>query len=113
MPKNDGKTSWTMRHGSRSRDLAGSTSWMQSGFAYYIAPAMIGCTRRGYGACIADALEINGQLRRTQVKRINALQARAIARFVRFMIAANEAENAGFDAQVWRHFYRLYWRRFE
>ncbi len=109
----------------RWEDLVDDPNWIEGpgiggfnfldeiGFAYYIAPAMIRCTRRGYGEFIGYALEIDGSFKQSLIRRINEGQARAIARFVRFMIATHEAVNDDIDGEVWRHAYELYWRRFE
>jgi hypothetical protein len=82
------------------------------GYRYYIAPAMIRCTRRGYGEFVGYALEIDGPFREEVVSAITEPQARAIARFVRFMIVTHAAEGDEIYGDSWRVAYRLHWRRF-
>jgi hypothetical protein len=78
-------------------------------YAYYIAPAMIRCTRRGHGESIGYALTVDSDLGRLLVSRINPIQARAIARFVRFMIATNDE----IYGESWKHAYEVYWQQWD
>lgn len=80
------------------------------GWRYYIAPAMIRCTRQGYGEFVGYALE---RPRTGVIALLDAKQSRAIARFVRFMIAVHEAMNDHVYGQSWHDAYRTDWRRFE
>ena len=82
------------------------------GFRYYIAPAMIRCAREGSGEFVAYALTMDNDYRRRVLDGINNPQARAIARFIRFMIAVHEARDDEIYGEVWRKAYDSHWRSF-
>lgn len=79
------------------------------GFRYYIAPAMVRCTRVGYGEFVGYALTIDSEYKEWQVSRADKRQAGAIARFVRFMIATHSADEI--YGASWKQAYRVYWRQ--
>jgi hypothetical protein len=78
------------------------------GFRYYIAAAMIRSARRGYGEHVGSAL---GNLHE-QMSAITPPQARAIARFVCFMIKTHATEGDEIGRKYWEAVYDRYWRRF-
>ena len=80
------------------------------GFRYYIAPAMIGCSRDGHGDAVAYALTIN-PYREEMIGLIDETQARAIARFVRFMVATCEARDDHIDAEDWQEAQNSHWHQ--
>jgi hypothetical protein len=83
------------------------------GYVYYIAPAMIRCARRGGGEFVGYALTIDGGFREDQIRLISPKQAAAIARFVRFMIAAHEALGDDIYGESWKVAYKQYWRQWD
>jgi hypothetical protein len=83
------------------------------GYAYYIAPAMIRCAREGHGEFVAHALAVDGDFKQQLANGINPIQARAIARFVRFMIATHTARGDDTYGDSWKYAYRVYWRQWD
>jgi hypothetical protein len=79
------------------------------GFAYYIAPAMIRCTREGGGEFVGYALLHRHDL----MGQITPVQEHAIARFVRCMIAAHDAQGDEIYGRDWKDAYRNYWAQRE
>lgn len=82
------------------------------GFRYYIAPAMIRCSRTGSGEFIAYALTMDSDYSRRVLDAVNTPQARAVARFVRFMIAVHEATGDDIYGAAWQKAYDSHWRSF-
>lgn len=100
----DDPSSWVDEHG------IGSFNFLDPiGFRYYMAPAMIRCTRRLYGEFTSYALMIDSEYTKNRVSLFTPEQARATARFVRFMIAVAD-DNYG---DAWVDAYRVYWSQFE
>lgn len=80
------------------------------GYAYYVAPAMIRCARRGWGEFVCQALTISGEYSHDLARLITPKQAAAIARFLRFMIAWHNARGDTIGGENWRHAYKVHWR---
>ncbi len=51
------------------------------GYTYYIAPAMVRCSRRGESEKVPYALTIEGDFKQDLVRLIDGRRARAVARF--------------------------------
>ncbi len=83
------------------------------GFRYYIAAAVVRCARLGYGEQIGYALEIDGEFTRKKVSLLTMGQNRAIARFVRFMIATHAAEGDEIYGASWKAAYQKHWKQFD
>lgn len=71
------------------------------GFAYYLAPAMIRSVRRGHGGRL-DYFNMGDKWSRSKFASINRDQAKAIARFLRFMAAVCEATDDEVCGADWR-----------
>lgn len=82
------------------------------GFAYYIAPAMIRATRTGYGWPLEFHLQIDDVSRESRIACIRSHQARAVARFVRFMLSVHEAADDQIGGEPWKDAFEGYWKRF-
>lgn len=79
------------------------------GFRYYIAAAMVRSVRGLDPEQTGYALSIDSQFNRNLVSLFTPEQARATARFVRFMIAFDDP----IVCKTWTEAYRVYWRHFE
>jgi hypothetical protein len=66
------------------------------GWTYYVAPAMVRATRRGFGEAVAWALTVADDLRREKARLLDAGHVKAIRRFISFMTAVEEANDTGF-----------------
>jgi hypothetical protein len=82
------------------------------GIRYYIAPAMIRCTRRGSGEFIGYVLEISGPFKEELISALSEPQSRAVAAFVRFMIMTHAAERDEIYGESWKRAYGLYWKKY-
>jgi hypothetical protein len=78
------------------------------GYRYYIAPAMIQCARQGCGEFVAYALT-----KPYKCEGFTESQARATARFLRFMIDVHVAVNDHIYGAVWRRAYESHWREWD
>lgn len=97
------------------------------GFCYYLPAAMIRNILDGEKQDVSFALELNKatkprglKLRDNLIHKWSLLddrQRRCVARFIRFMIAWEEAimdeEFPGYEAEQWRTAYERYWKQFE
>ncbi len=81
-----------------------------SGFRYYIAPAMIRCVRRGWTETVDFALEHPPE---GFIDILDEQQAKAIARFVRFMIKVQKTTNDDVYGEAWEKAYYFLWRRWD
>jgi hypothetical protein len=80
------------------------------GFRYYLAPAMIRCSRCGAGEFVGYALEVDSDFRRNQIALFTPEQKYATARFLRFMIAVHHAVGDDVYGPGWEYAYRSYWK---
>ena len=62
---------------------------------------------------VAHALAVDGDFKRQLIEEINPAQARAIARFVRFMIATHTTRGDDTCGDSWTYAYRVYWRKWD
>ena len=69
------------------------------GWRYYIAPAMIRCTRMADPA-LANALDADGVGSRDRMRLITSEQACAIVAFLQLMVAIDNSEEAGFEGYM-------------
>lgn len=83
------------------------------GFRFYLAPAMIRCTREIGGELVSYALMIDDEYSIEQVSLLTAPQRSAVGRFVRFMIAAHQAVGNDLYGEPWQQADRHYWRAFD
>jgi hypothetical protein len=82
------------------------------GFRYYIAPAMIRSARAG-GCDLEYWLTIDDDLGIRRVRAIDPSQGKAIARFLRLMIACCDEYDAQWAVPGLRRALESYWIRFE
>ena len=89
------------------------------GFRYYIPAAIIRCIRDRSGDFIVYHLSASDlpdkvlDHKLDQWSLINEQQGRAIARFVRLMIAISEHQNDHCDLVIWGNAYNSHWRDFD
>jgi hypothetical protein len=81
------------------------------GFRYYIAPAAIRCIRSGGGEFVGYALQVTGEYDEEQMSLLNWEQGKAIARFVKYMIAVHEAQGDWIYGEPWQTAWDTKWRR--
>jgi hypothetical protein len=81
------------------------------GFRYYIAPAMIHNLQHGLdgmGEAMCYALTIDSAYRQSMIALLTSKQSAAVARFLRFMIAAVSDD---IDRETWDRAYKSHWDR--
>lgn len=119
----DTDTSW--------EDLVGNPNWKPSlgtggfsfldpiGFAYYLPAAMTRAILDGWGESTAFALTVNPpghglrDYRLEQWRAMDEGHGRAIAKFLRYMIALTEHRGDEVDADTWRDALNSHWAQFE
>ncbi len=85
--------------------------WLDAiGFRYYLAPALIRCTREGGDESLVLAMQIYGEEKEQQVRLLTQSQKHAAARFVRLMTAIETLDSY---SNPWSLAYRLHWRRWD
>lgn len=87
------------------------------GFAYYLAPAMIRATRSGEGEELVYHLSIDNPWKKNKILSIQSAQARAVARFVRFMVLVHEVAGGKtvgekIYGEEWQAAFEGHWQRF-
>lgn len=85
------------------------------GWRYYIAPAMIRCTRDGGGEFISYHLKQGGEYRDEQVSLLSRNQKHAVATAIRLMIPISQSLDPNFRhaSDAWSYVYRLHWRKWD
>lgn len=80
------------------------------GWRYYIAPALIRCTREGGGEFISYHLKYGGEYKHEQVRLLTRTQKHAVARAIRLMIPLSQSRDPNFQyaADAWSLAYRMY-----
>jgi len=86
--------------------------WLDAiGFRYYLAPAMIRCTRDPVDdELFLYAMQIHGELKEDQVRLLTRNQKHVAARFVRLMTAIETLDPY---SNPWSLAYRLHWRQWD
>ena len=79
------------------------------GFRYYVAPVMIRCIRERGGEFVESQFNW-GEMMPRRVALLSIAQRRAIARFVRLMIAVSSARGQTQFAGTWIAAYKNFWR---
>lgn len=109
----------------RWEDLVDDPKWMHEpgmggfcfldpvGFRYYLAPAMIRCTRELVGETVALMLTNDFAFIRDQLNLLDTDPSKDVAKFVRFMIRAHHMVGGPFGGSTWERAYASYWNELD
>jgi hypothetical protein len=113
----DADRSWTELADDTNWDAGAMGTWSfldGIGFRYYLPAAMIRTLNAGYEACSSTPMDNILTMRPTHpvLPLLDARQRACIARFVRFMIARDDA-NPEYSGGDWARIYERFWKRFD